>query len=67
MFDHLIRLTKYEAPKELPRPETALDRTTRAAQEIIDSETRKRDDKTERLRLARIERARKERRTPAKG
>lgn len=34
-----------------------MDRTTEAAQEITDEETRQRTEKTERLRAARLERA----------
>lgn len=43
------------------------EETTRAAQEIIDAETAARDAKTERLRVAREERDRKEKpRSPKK-
>lgn len=39
-----------------PRPETPMDRTTRAVAEIIDGQTAKRESKTARLRKARLER-----------
>lgn len=49
------RLTKTTLFKtSVPRSETLLDRTTRAAREILDDETEKRQDKTERLRKARL-------------
>lgn len=38
------------------RAETLLEKTTRAAKEIIDDQTEQRDRKTERLREARLER-----------
>ena len=40
-----------------PRPETPMDKTTRAAMEIIDGQTKQRHVKTARLRKARLERA----------
>ena len=39
-----------------PRTETAMEKTTRAANEIIDEQNAQRDRKTARLRKARLER-----------
>ncbi|CUH65507.1 hypothetical protein TG4357_01903 [Thalassovita gelatinovora] len=41
---------------EKPRAETLIDKTTRAAWEILDDEAEKRETKTARLRKARLER-----------
>ncbi|QIE47875.1 hypothetical protein G5B38_19830 (plasmid) [Pseudohalocynthiibacter aestuariivivens] len=50
----LTRTTLFTTPA--PRPETPMDRTTRAVTEIIDAQTEKREIKTARLRKARLER-----------
>lgn len=46
--------TPFNAPK--PRAETAMDKTTRAANEIIDEQNATKDRKTAQLREARLER-----------
>lgn len=50
----LTGTTLFKTPE--PRPETPIDKTTRAAAEIIDGETKRRENKTARLRKARLER-----------
>lgn len=56
----LTKTTLFKAAR--PRAETAMDKTARAAREILDDETERRKIKTERLRKTRLER---EARTPA--
>lgn len=51
---------------EKPRAETLMDKTTRAAMEIVDDETEQRHLKTERLRKARLEREASGKRDAAK-
>ncbi|WP_323786441.1 hypothetical protein [Thalassovita sp.] len=53
----MAKLTKANLFKaEKPRAETLIDKTTRAAWEILDDESEKRETKTARLRKARLER-----------
>jgi len=52
----MAKLTKTSLFKTIPRSETPMDKTTRAAQEILDEEKKDRQYKTERLRKARLER-----------
>ncbi len=53
----MARLTKgAHFTASSPRPETPMERTTRAVTEIIDGQTEKRESKTARLRKARLER-----------
>jgi hypothetical protein len=53
----MAKLTKHSLFKEdKPRAETLIDRTTRAAREIVEDEAEQRDLKTARLRKARLER-----------
>lgn len=60
----MAKLTKHSLFKEgKPRAETLIDRTTRAAREIVEDELEQRELKTARLRKARLER---EANTPAK-
>lgn len=52
----MTKLTKTTLFKALPkRPETLLDKTTRAVKIILDEETELRKSKTARLRAARLE------------
>ena len=51
----LTKTTLFTTPA--PRAETPMDRTTRAATEIIDDETERRESKTARLRKARLDQA----------
>ena len=48
------KITLFEDPK--PKAETLMDKTTRAAREILDDESERREVKTARLRKARLER-----------
>jgi len=50
----LTKNTLFKADK--PRAETLIDRTTRAAKEILEDEAEQRELKTARLRKARLER-----------
>ncbi|WP_288940146.1 hypothetical protein [uncultured Roseovarius sp.] len=60
----MAKLTKHSLFKEdKPRAETLIDRTTRAAREIVEDEAEQRELKTSLLRKARLER---EANTPAK-
>jgi len=48
------KITLFKDPK--PKAETLMDKTTRAAREILDDENERREVKTARLRKARLER-----------
>ena len=53
----MAKPTMISFPKNaVPRAETLLDRTTRAARLILDEESQQREAKTDRLRKARLER-----------
>ncbi|MFQ6549724.1 hypothetical protein AADZ90_017370 [Aestuariibius sp. 2305UL40-4] len=49
----VTKKTLFKTPD--PRPETLLDKTTRAVRQITDDETEQRQAKTERLRNARLQ------------
>ena len=53
----MAKLTKTTLFKDAkPKAETVMDKTTRAAREILDEENERREVKTARLRKARLER-----------